>query len=35
MEVTEQGVGKLTATTPLNEQAISDALGGAIVCAAA
>lgn len=28
MEVTEQGVGKLTATTPLNEQAISDALGG-------
>ena len=27
-EVTEQGVGKLTATTPLNEQAISDALGG-------
>jgi hypothetical protein len=25
-EVTEQGVGKLTATTPLNEQAISDAL---------
>ena len=28
MEVTEQGVGKLTAATPLNEQAISDALGG-------
>ncbi|BBQ77356.1 RpoE-regulated lipoprotein [Raoultella ornithinolytica] len=28
MEVTEQGVGKLTATTQLNEQAISDALGG-------
>jgi len=28
MEVTEQGVGKLTATTPLNAQAISDALGG-------
>ncbi|MGQ4644363.1 RpoE-regulated lipoprotein [Raoultella ornithinolytica] len=28
MEVTEQGVGKLTATTPLSEQAISDALGG-------
>lgn len=28
MEVTEQGVDKLTATTPLNEQAISDALGG-------
>ncbi|HDG9790713.1 TPA: RpoE-regulated lipoprotein [Raoultella planticola] len=28
MEVTEQGVGKLTATTALNEQAISDALGG-------
>lgn len=28
MEVTEQGVGKLTATTPLNEQTISDALGG-------
>lgn len=28
MEVTEQGVGKLTATTPLDEQAISDALGG-------
>ena len=28
MEVTEQGVGKLTATTPLNEQAISEALGG-------
>ncbi|HHT0396476.1 TPA: RpoE-regulated lipoprotein [Raoultella planticola] len=28
MEVTEQGVGKLTVTTPLNEQAISDALGG-------
>ena len=28
MEVTEQVVGKLTATTPLNEQAISDALGG-------
>ena len=28
MEVTEQGVGKLTATTPLNEQAISDARGG-------
>lgn len=27
-EVTEQGVGKLTAATPLNEQAISDALGG-------
>ncbi len=27
-EVTEQGVGKLTASTPLNEQAISDALGG-------
>jgi hypothetical protein len=27
MEVTEQGVGKLTASTPLNEQAISDALG--------
>ena len=26
-EVTEQGVGKLTASTPLNEQAISDALG--------
>jgi hypothetical protein len=24
--VTEQGVGKLTASTPLNEQAISDAL---------
>ncbi|MFK3706388.1 uncharacterized protein DUF1131 [Raoultella sp. BIGb0138] len=28
MVVTEQGVGKLTAATPLNEQAISDALGG-------
>ncbi|WP_434639390.1 RpoE-regulated lipoprotein [Klebsiella sp. I138] len=28
MEVTEQGVGNLTAATPLNEQAISDALGG-------
>ena len=27
-EVTEQGVGKLTAATPLNEQAIEDALGG-------
>lgn len=27
-EVTEQGVGKLTASTPLNEQAINDALGG-------
>ncbi|TCQ70493.1 uncharacterized protein DUF1131 [Raoultella ornithinolytica] len=28
MEVTEQGVGNLTAATPLNEQSISDALGG-------
>lgn len=28
MQVTEQGVGKLTGATPLNEQAISDALGG-------
>ena len=27
MEVSEQGVGNLTATTPLNEQAIGDALG--------
>lgn len=27
-EVSEQGVGKLTASTPLNESAISDALGG-------
>ena len=27
-EVTEQGVGKLTASTPLNEQAIGDALDG-------
>jgi hypothetical protein len=35
MEVTEQGVGKLTASTPLNEQAISDALAGATACAAA
>ena len=26
-QVTEQGVGNLTATTPLNEQAIGDALG--------
>ena len=26
-EVTEQGVGKLTAATPMNEEAISDALG--------
>ena len=26
-QVTEQGVGNLTATTPLNEQAIDDALG--------
>lgn len=26
-EVTEQGVGNLTASTPLNEQAIGDALG--------
>ncbi|MFS9599250.1 DUF1131 family protein, partial [Klebsiella variicola] len=25
-EVTEQGVGKMTSSTPLNEQAISDAL---------
>ncbi len=34
-EVTEQGVGKLTASTPLNEQAISDALDGDYtVCAA-
>ncbi|MEL0554079.1 RpoE-regulated lipoprotein [Raoultella lignicola] len=28
MEVTEQGVGGLTAATPLNEQAIGDAIGG-------
>jgi hypothetical protein len=28
MEVSEQGVGKLTASTPLDEAAISDALGG-------
>ncbi|WP_044329348.1 DUF1131 family protein, partial [Citrobacter amalonaticus] len=27
-EVTEQGVGALTASTPLNEQAIADALDG-------
>ena len=26
--VSEQGVGELTGSTPLNEQAISDALGG-------